>query len=82
MFHLLNLSFPCLDSLLDFQLNSNLEFSLDSFKLVFVQSLHLLASGLLGMVFKHFQNLFDLEDQQVASHKFYKLTPMSQKVIS
>lgn len=77
MLHLLNLSFPCLEYLLDFQLDSNLEFSLNSFKLVFIQSLHLLATSLLGTVFKHFQDLFDLEDQQMASHNFYKLTPMS-----
>jgi hypothetical protein len=53
MFHLLNLIYSYQNSSLDFQLNSNLEFSLDSFKLTFIQLPHLSAGGPLGMVFKH-----------------------------
>jgi hypothetical protein len=60
--HPLNLSYPYQDSLLDFQLNSNLEFSLDFFKLTFIQSPHLLVSGPSSMVFKHLQDLFNAKD--------------------
>jgi hypothetical protein len=50
------------DSLLDFQLNTNFKFSLDSFKLTFIQSPHLLVSGPSSMVLKHLQDLFDPKD--------------------
>lgn len=54
VFHPLNFSSPCLDSLLDSQLESNLEFSLYSFKSTFIRLSHLLVGGFSSMVFKHF----------------------------
>ncbi len=62
MFHPLYLSFPCLDSFLESQSNSDLEFSLDSITSTFIWSLHLLISGPSSMVFEHLQDLFDLKD--------------------
>jgi hypothetical protein len=55
------MSSPCLDSLLDFQLDSDLEVSLDSFRSTFIWSLHLLIGGFPSMVFEHLQDLFDFK---------------------
>ncbi len=61
---------------MEIQPNSDLEFSLDSFRSIFIRSLHLLACDFLSMLFEHLKNLFDLEDStsgfpqlfQVCSH--------------
>lgn len=53
---------PCLDSLWDFQPNSNLELSVDFFRSTFLHMFHLSSSGLYGMVFEHLQDYFDLKD--------------------
>jgi hypothetical protein len=62
MFHPLNLSYPYKNFLPDFQLDSNLEFSSDSFKLTFIQSPYLSTSGPSGMVSKHLKNFFHPKD--------------------
>jgi len=46
----------------DYEPNQDLELSFDSFKLTFQHMPHKLASGFFGMVLKHFQNCFHLED--------------------
>lgn len=48
-----NSSLPCSNSLMEFQLKADLDFSLDMFKSAFIHSIHLLARGPLGMVFEH-----------------------------
>jgi len=45
-----------------FQFDSDLEFSLDIFSSVFIQSLHHSTGGPLDMVFEHLWDLFDLQD--------------------
>jgi hypothetical protein len=35
---------------------------MDSFRLIFLYMFHLLVGGLLGMIFEHFRDSFDLED--------------------
>jgi hypothetical protein len=44
-FHLSNSSLPCLDSLMEFQLKLDLDFSLNMFKLFFIHSTHLSIRG-------------------------------------
>jgi hypothetical protein len=51
-----------LESLLDFQFDSNLELSMDPFRANFLHMFHLSANGVFGMVFEHLRNSFDLED--------------------
>jgi hypothetical protein len=46
----------------DYELDQNFELSFSSFKLMFQCMLHLSASRPSGMVFKHLQNCFHLED--------------------
>jgi hypothetical protein len=60
--HPLNTNYPGSDFFLDFQLDSNLKLFIDSFKSAFLCMSHLLVSGPFGMVFEHFQNIFDLKD--------------------
>jgi hypothetical protein len=61
--HHSNLDTLSLDSLIDFQLNIDVELSfLDSFRLAFSHMSYLLTCNLLNMVFEHFQDSFDLED--------------------
>jgi hypothetical protein len=60
--HISNLDSPCLDSLMDFQLNIDVELPMHSFKSTFLGMSHLLTCSLLSMVFEHFQNCLDLED--------------------
>jgi hypothetical protein len=47
---------------MNFQLDAYLEPSFDFFRLAFMHSSHLSSRSLLGMVFEHFQDFFDLED--------------------
>jgi hypothetical protein len=55
------------------------------FKLSFLHTFHLLTNGHFGMVFKHFQDFFDLEDstngfiqlQQLCSHVAVDFIPRS-----
>jgi hypothetical protein len=51
-FHPSNLSLSCLDFLMEFQPNTNLEFSLYMFKSAFIHSSHLLAREPSNMVFE------------------------------
>jgi hypothetical protein len=60
--HYLNLDSPYLDSLMDFQLDINVELCMDFLNLVFLHMSHLLTSGSLGMTFEHFWDFFNLED--------------------
>ncbi len=60
--HISNLDSPFLDSLMDFQLNIDVELSMNSFRPTFLGMSHLLTCSLLSMVFEHFQNCLDLED--------------------
>jgi len=60
--HSSNTNFPCLSSLLDFQLESNFELFLDSFKLTFLCMFHLSIGGPFGIIFEHFQDFFYLEN--------------------
>jgi hypothetical protein len=68
--HPLNLSYPYQDSLLDFQLNSNLEFSLDFFKLTFIQSPHLLVSGPSVWFSSTYKTFLTLRIELINSHNF------------
>jgi hypothetical protein len=52
----------CLDSLLDFEFDSDFELFMDSFRSTFLHMFHLLVGCLFGMVFEHFQDSFDLKD--------------------
>lgn len=52
-FHFFGFILPCLNYVMEFQLQTYLEFSLNIFKLTFIHSIQLLASGPLGMVFEH-----------------------------
>jgi hypothetical protein len=47
---------------MNFQLDAYLEPSFDFFRLAFMHLSHLSSRSLLGMVFEHFQDFFDLED--------------------
>jgi hypothetical protein len=60
--HLPNTDSPCSKSLLNVQLDSNLELSMDFFRLAFLCTFHLLAKGSFGIVFEHLQKNFNLED--------------------
>jgi len=51
--HSLDINFPYSDFLLNFQLDSNLKFFVDSFKLAFMRMSHLLINDLSSMVFEH-----------------------------
>jgi len=73
MFQPPHLSFPCQGSLLDFQPNSNLEFTLDSFKSTFIWSSHLSINDFSCMVFEHLQDLFDLKDSTNAFPQFFQV---------
>lgn len=57
-----NIDSPYLDSLLNFQPNSNLKLFVDSFKSTFLRMFHLSDGGPFGMVLKHLQNYFDPKD--------------------
>jgi hypothetical protein len=60
--HYLNLDSPYSDSLMDFQLNINMELSVDFFYLIFLHMSHLLISGSSGMAFEHFWDFSNLDD--------------------
>ncbi len=60
--HYLNLDSPYSNSLVDFQLNINMELSLDFFNLVFLHMSYLLISGSSGMPFEHFWDFSNLDD--------------------
>jgi len=51
--HLLDINFPYLDFLLNFQLDSNLKFFVDFFKLAFMRMSHLLTNDPSSMLFEH-----------------------------
>jgi len=51
--HLLDINFPYLDFLLNFQLDSNLKFFVDFFKLAFMHMSHLLTNDPSSMLFEH-----------------------------
>jgi len=57
-----NLFLSYLDSLMEFQLEAQLDFSLDMFKSAFIHLVRLLVGGPLTMVFEHLWDIFDLED--------------------
>jgi len=71
--HLSDIESPCSDSLLDFQLDSNLELSTDPFKANFLHMFQLSVGGIFGMVFEHLRNSFDLEDLMSGFIKFQQL---------
>jgi hypothetical protein len=60
--HLSNIDSPCLDSLLDFQFDSNLELFMDLLRTTFLCMSQLLINVIFNMIFEHLQNSFDLED--------------------
>jgi len=60
--HSPNIDSPYLDSLLNFQPNSNLKLFVDSFKLTFLHMFHLSDGGPFGMVLEHLQKYFDPKD--------------------
>jgi hypothetical protein len=60
--HSLDTNSPYSDSLLDFQLYSNLELFMDSFRLTFLCMFHLLVGGPSSIVFKHLQDFFNPKD--------------------
>jgi hypothetical protein len=60
--HSLNTNSPYLDSLLNFQLDSNLKFFMDFFKSAFLRIFHLSYIGPFGMVFEHLWNFFNLKN--------------------
>jgi hypothetical protein len=62
VFHPLDLSLFCLYFLMEFQLNIDLDFSLNMFMSTFIHSAHLLIGGPLGMVFEHLQDIFGPKD--------------------
>jgi len=61
--HLLNINFPCLDFLLDFQLDANLQLFVDSFRSTFLWMFHLFIGGSFGIVFKHFRYFLTMKIQ-------------------
>jgi hypothetical protein len=60
--HYLNLDFPYLDSLMDFQLDINVELCMDFFNSFFFHMSHLLASGSSCMAFVHFWDFLNVKD--------------------
>jgi hypothetical protein len=60
--HPLVLPSPWPNSLMDFQLDRDLELSLDSFRSAFMHMSHLFAMGFSSVVFKHLWDVFDLKD--------------------
>jgi hypothetical protein len=60
--HPSNANSPCLGSLLDFQLDWDLEVSMDSFRSIFLPMFHLLVGGPSSMVFEYLQDYFDPKD--------------------
>lgn len=69
--HPLDLSFP-FKTFWGFWLNSNLEFSLDSFRLAFIESTHFLIGGPSSMIFKMYIGLLTPTIQPMASHSSSK----------
>lgn len=63
-------SLPCSHALTEFQLEANLDFSLNMFMLAFIHSVHLSVGGPSCMVFEHLQILFDLK---ILTNKFSQL---------
>ncbi len=63
-------SLPCSHALTEFQLEANLDFSLNMFMLAFIHSVHLSVGGPSCMVFEHLQILFDLKN---LTNKFSQL---------
>jgi len=61
--HLLNIDFPCLYFLLDFQLDANLQLFVDYFRSTFLWMSHLFIGGSFGMVFEHFQYFLTMKIQ-------------------
>lgn len=55
-------SLSCSDSLMEFYLEVDLDFSLNMFRSAFIHSTHLSTKGPLGMIFQHFWNIFDPND--------------------
>jgi hypothetical protein len=47
---------------MNFQLDEDLKLYLDSFRSTFMHMSHLFVGGLLGMVFEHLWDVFDLKD--------------------
>jgi len=60
--HSLDIDSPYSDSLLIFQLDSNFELFMDSFRSAFLCMFHLSVSGPFSMVFEHFQDSFNPKD--------------------
>jgi hypothetical protein len=61
--HLLNIDFLCLDFLLDFQLNANLQLFVDSFRSTFLWMFHLFIGGSFGTIWKHFRYFLTMKIQ-------------------
>lgn len=72
-FHPLDLDSLYLYSLLVFYQDTNVELSMDVFRLAFLHMSHLSTCDLLGMVFKHFWNFFDIKDSTSGSIQFHQL---------
>ncbi len=61
-FHCLDLSLHYSNSLMEFQLEADLDFSLNMFKSTFIHLVHLLVGMPLGTIFEHLRNIFDPKD--------------------
>jgi hypothetical protein len=72
--HPLGLDSPYLYSLLAFQLDTDVELSMDFLRSDFLHMSHLSTRDLLGMVFKHFWKFFDLKDSTSGSIQFHQLS--------
>ncbi len=73
-FHPWDLDSSYLYSLLAFQLDIDVELSMDFFRLAFLHMSHLSTKGPLRMAFKHFWNFFDLKDSINGSIQFHQLS--------
>jgi hypothetical protein len=76
--HPSDLFIPCSDSLLNIQLDLNLELSLDSFMSTFIQLSHLSLDDFLNIIFEHLQNLFNPKD---STNAFTQLSQVGSSIL-
>jgi hypothetical protein len=78
-FHRLDLSLHYSISLMEFQPEADLDFSLDMFKSTFIHSVHLLVGRPSCTIFEHLRNIFDPKD---LISDFSQLFPMCFYVVT
>jgi hypothetical protein len=76
--HPSDLLIPCSDSLLNIQLDLNLELSLDSFMSTFIRLSHLSLDDFSNMIFKYLQNLFNPKD---STNAFTQLSQVGSYIL-